>query len=85
MNMDQLLRQQPAVHALVSILIELICITLAWYALAGAETGYSETTGPEAPRAGCCRSCWLSPSDICLRDFAIDYWDWSKLLKGLVE
>ncbi len=81
--MDQL-AATAGVHALISILIELLCIALAWIAI--QELKLDNIL--KRPRSSTARLLQIMLSVVlghAFASFVLAYWNWSGLLKGIVE
>ncbi|RAP73971.1 DUF1146 family protein [Paenibacillus montanisoli] len=81
--MDQF-AANAGVHALLSILIELFSIALAWIALQELKL----TSILKRPRSGQARLLQIMLAIVLghgFADFVLSYWNWSGLLRGIVE
>ncbi|WP_308636680.1 DUF1146 domain-containing protein [Paenibacillus silvisoli] len=81
--MDQF-AANAGIHAMLSIVIELFSIALAWVALQELKL----TSILKRPRSGPARLLQIMLA-IALghifADFVLSYWNWSGLLRGIVE
>ncbi|QYR22077.1 DUF1146 domain-containing protein [Paenibacillus sp. sptzw28] len=82
-DMDPVLTS-AGLHALVSIIIELCSITLAWYALQGVKLDFIMSR-PRNVRGRILQVMLAVILGHLFAGFLIDYWQWSNLLRGLVE
>ena len=84
MNMDRFVASTAGQHALLSIIIELLCITLAWYVLQEfkLELLMRRARSLQAKFLQVMLAVVLGH---LFAGFVLDYWQWSNLLRGLVE
>jgi len=83
MNMDHVVAT-AGLHALVSIVIELMCITLAWYVIQDVKLDLFMRR-PRSIRARLLQVMIAVIFGHLFAGFVIDYWQWSNLLRGIVE
>ncbi|BBH23872.1 hypothetical protein Back11_52170 [Paenibacillus baekrokdamisoli] len=84
MDMNHLVATTAGQHALVSIIIELLCITLAWYVLQELKLDLFMRRA-RSLQARLLQVMLAVVLGHLFAGFVIDYWEWSNLLRGLVE
>ncbi|MFC5647730.1 DUF1146 family protein [Paenibacillus solisilvae] len=84
MNMDHIVATTAGQHALVSIVIELLSITLAWYVLQELKLDLFMRRS-RSLQARLLQVMLAVVLGHLFAGFVVDYWEWSNLLRGLVE